>query len=644
MANIQRIMDALNAYTGEPETLTTFTAIVEEELGADWTNTIYDLVPPMTPDQKERLDHVYHYYGATLAWAEVQGYLAQQEPLNLAELSERIPTLEYWLNFFGDNGLQIINELNEKMKQQALMDEVSQPSLGTSPETQEESREETNIIPSSHEPELPDIDVIEDWSEQSNLEDIQMIDINEDGRTPQIDDTLPQISSEEIVEPIESIVPEEEIVEPIESIVPEEEIIEPIESIVPEEEIVEPIESIVPEEEIVEPIESIVPEEEIVEPIESIVPEEEIVEPIESIVPEEEIAEPIDPIVPEENWNNESSENMPYDENSYPTENMSYDENSYPTENMPYDENGYPTENMPYDENGYPTENMPYDENGYPTENMPYDENGYPTENMPYDENGYPTENMPYDENGYPTENMPYDENSYPTENMPYDENSYPTENMPYDENGYPTENIPYTQPVNNTTWEGESLTSPIGFVNKVQTLNNQRPQDERIVKAPQYQPQKPETNEQFLAKKAFKQLDFVNGVHAWIEARCIGLGNIEIYKYKHYGFLVDAMEQARKNIKEVLASPAYYPAIEATRLNGLQTLQNSLVALEKDLETAYDNLPGEITNLIKEDIDSDEARRMLGMLDTSTRKEYLGPAPDGFEMIDDPFDDANKV
>ena len=566
MANIQRIMDALNAYTGEPETLTTFTAIVEEELGADWTNTIYDLVPPMTPDQKERLDHVYHYYGATLAWAEVQGYLAQQEPLNLAELSERIPTLEYWLNFFGDNGLQIINELNEKMKQQALMDEVSQPSLGTSPETQEESREETNIIPSSHEPELPDIDVIEDWSEQSNLEDIQMIDINEDGRTPQIDDTLPQISSEEIVEPIESIVPEEEI------------------------------------------------------------------------------AEPIDPIVPEENWNNESSENMPYDENSYPTENMSYDENSYPTENMPYDENGYPTENMPYDENGYPTENMPYDENGYPTENMPYDENGYPTENMPYDENGYPTENMPYDENGYPTENMPYDENSYPTENMPYDENSYPTENMPYDENGYPTENIPYTQPVNNTTWEGESLTSPIGFVNKVQTLNNQRPQDERIVKAPQYQPQKPETNEQFLAKKAFKQLDFVNGVHAWIEARCIGLGNIEIYKYKHYGFLVDAMEQARKNIKEVLASPAYYPAIEATRLNGLQTLQNSLVALEKDLETAYDNLPGEITNLIKEDIDSDEARRMLGMLDTSTRKEYLGPAPDGFEMIDDPFDDANKV
>ena len=518
MANIQRIMDALNAYTGEPETLTTFTAIVEEELGADWTNTIYDLVPPMTPDQKERLDHVYHYYGATLAWAEVQGYLAQQEPLNLAELSERIPTLEYWLNFFGDNGLQIINELNEKMKQQALMDEVSQPSLGTSPETQEESREETNIIPSSHKPELPDIDVIEDWSEQSNLEDIQMIDINEDGRTPQIDDTLPQISSEEIVEPIESIVPEEEIVEPI------------------------------------------------------------------------------DPIVPEENWNNESSENMPYDENSYPTENMSYDENGYPTENMPYDENSYPTENMPYDENGYPTENMPYDENGYPTENMPYDENGYPTENMPYDENGYPTEN------------------------------------------------IPYTQPVNNTTWEGESLTSPIGFVNKVQTLNNQRPQDERIVKAPHYQPQKPETNEQFLAKKAFKQLDFVNGVHAWIEARCIGLGNIEIYKYKHYGFLVDAMEQARKNIKEVLASPAYYPAIEATRLNGLQTLQNSLVALEKDLETAYDNLPGEITNLIKEDIDSDEARRMLGMLDTSTRKEYLGPAPDGFEMIDDPFDDANKV
>ena len=543
MANIQRIMDALATYTGDPETLTAFATVAEEELGSNWTNTIYDLISPMTPDQKERLDHAYHYYGATLAWAEVQEYLAQQEPLDLADLAERVPTLEYWLNFFGDNGLQIINELNEKMKQQSLMSEVMQDipvSTATTPL-------ETSQIPTPDDDvTLPDAKAIVDWSEQTNIDDIQMIDINEDGRTPQFDDTLPE---------------------------------------------------------------------------QSVSSYEEIEEPIIPTIPDEEIEEPV-----------------------IPTEDVPYDENTYPTEDVPYNENVYPTEDVPYDENVYPMEDTPYDENTYPPEDVPYDENVYPTEDEPYDESAYPMEDLPYDENGYPTANTAQDWNRYPTETTSYDEGTYPTDNVSYDTNTYPMDNIPYEQPINNTNWEGEQLTAPMGFVNKIQTLNSQRPQDERIVTPPQYQPQKPETNEQFLAKKAFKQLDFVNGVHAWIEARCIGLGNIEIYKYKHYGFLVDAMEQARKNIKEVLASPAYYPAIEATRLNGLQTLQNSLVALEKDLETAYDNLPGEMTNLIKDDINSDEARRMLGMIDTSSRKEYLGPAPDGFEMIDDPFDDANKV
>ncbi len=632
MANIQRIMDALATYTGDPETLTAFATVAEEELGSNWTNTIYDLISPMTPDQKERLDHAYHYYGATLAWAEVQEYLAQQEPLDLTDLAERVPTLEYWLNFFGDNGLQIINELNEKMKQQSLMSEVMQDvpvSTATTPlETSQIPTPDDDVI-------LPDAKAIVDWSEQTNIDDIQMIDINEDGRTPQFDDTLPEqsVSSyEEIEEPVVPTIPDEEIEEPVIPMIPDEEIEEPVIPTIPDEEIEEPVIPMIPDEEIEEPVIPMIPDEEIEEPVIPTIPDEEIEEPI---IPTEDV--PYDE-------NTYPTEDVPYDENVYPTEDVPYDENVYPTEDVPYDENVYPTEDTPYDENTYPTEDAPYDENVYPTEDTPYDGNTYPTEDEPYDESAYPMEDLPYDENGYPTENTAQDWNGYPTETTSYDGGTYPTENVSYDTNTYPMDNIPYEQPINNTNWEGEQLTAPMGFVNKIQTLNSQRPQDERIVTPPQYQPQKPETNEQFLAKKAFKQLDFVNGVHAWIEARCIGLGNIEIYKYKHYGFLVDAMEQARKNIKEVLASPAYYPAIEATRLNGLQTLQNSLVALEKDLETAYDNLPGEITNLIKDDINSDEARRMLGMIDTSSRKEYLGPAPDGFEMIDDPFDDANKV
>ena len=124
MANIQRLTEALNAYTGEQDSLMAFAKVAEEELGENWTTVIYDVITPTDDTQKEKLDHVYHYYGATLAWGEVQGYLEQEEPLDLAELSERIPTLEYWLNFFGEQGLHIVNELQDKMRQQALMDEV----------------------------------------------------------------------------------------------------------------------------------------------------------------------------------------------------------------------------------------------------------------------------------------------------------------------------------------------------------------------------------------------------------------------------------------------------------------------------------------------------------------------------------------
>ena len=40
MAN-QRLVDLLGQYTGELDSLTAFVTAAEEELGADWTQTIY---------------------------------------------------------------------------------------------------------------------------------------------------------------------------------------------------------------------------------------------------------------------------------------------------------------------------------------------------------------------------------------------------------------------------------------------------------------------------------------------------------------------------------------------------------------------------------------------------------------------------
>ncbi len=649
MVNKQRLNEALNAYTGQPDSLNNFATIAEQELGENWTSTIYDILTDLDTNQKEKLDHVYYYYGATLAWGEIQDYLAQKEPLNIEELNERIPTLEYWLTFFGDEGKKLVNELKEEMQRQ---NQTPAGSNSTPSVTNADNSDITMDLP-----DIPDDITLADESEIFETTE------NTESETPLAKED--DISEEPVVEqPREEDIFEEPVIE------------EPREEDIFEEPI--DVENItIPE--MPTNISSPVPEISNTSPDDNItlgVPEisETVSTQPETITNAVEMTEQITvlPQIPDTNSlqsNNESvqqpiadtsynsasqqyaatsnaTNNQQYDENGYPIDNQQYDENSYPIDNQQYDENGYPIDNQQYDENSYPIDNQQYDENGYPIDNQQYDENGYPIDNQQYDENGYPINNQQYDENGYPLDNQQYDENGYPIDNQQYDENGYPINYQQYDENGYPIDNQQYDENGYANAPYSYSAETPqssiLGINNPLAQAN--MPKNERIKPAEKFQPEKPETNEQFLARKAFKQLDFINIVHSWMDARCISLGNIEIYNYKHYGFLIDAMEQAKKDIQEVLASPAYYPAIEAARPNGLQTLQNSLVALEKDLEVAYDNAPSERTALIKDEIDTDEARRMLGMIDTTNRKEYLGPAPDGFEMIDDPFDDANKV
>ena len=856
MANIQRLTEALNAYTGEQDSLMAFAKVAEEELGENWTTVIYDVITPTDDTQKEKLDHVYHYYGATLAWGEVQGYLEQEEPLDLAELSERIPTLEYWLNFFGEQGLHIVNELQDKMRQQALMDEVYkvdeirkeaariagsayQNVSGGQNETSSPIAEiapvsaEENATAETNEPIKPMEEVLETSAEREQAEEPSEIktadEENESDETPitmaDEDDIFDmeqmpseaweseEITPEEAVEtssPMAEIAPvsaeENATAEANAPIKPMEEALEanagreqaeepseiktsdeeneademPIimadeddifdmeqipsmksgsEDVLPEE-TAEPMSAMestaetVNESEVVDEKNAmrltgdlshdatavssstrakeelktqndlseellapkLINTEESAEKIPQGLPEIPMIPtipqqaqplpsfektPVEAKRSEEtetpfpsipniptisnlsqesnvaranmsEIQQPIQPPYNEGGYVDDTQQGVQptYDENGYPYQSQeSYDEAGYADYMQQgvqpmYDENGYPYQSQePYNQGGYTDMQQGaqpmYDENGYPYQSQePYNEGGYADDMQQgvqpmYDENGYSYQSHPpYNEGVYDDNTQqPYDENAYAYESASYDNVNQPDSGEAYqanyidDENGYHYEpghhdevgyGVVPSIPVR--PMEERSLTTQSGG------LSASMPSDEHVRVSSRFQPEKPETNEQFLARKAFKQLDFVNMVHSWMDARCISLGNIEIYTYKHYGFLIDAMEQTRKDIKEVLSSPAYYPAIEATRPNGLQMLQNSLVALEKDLEIAYDNAPSETTALIKDDVNPDEARRMLGMLDTSNKKEYLGPAPDGFEMLDDPFDDTNKV
>ncbi|MDY6407716.1 MAG: hypothetical protein SPL08_03320 [Pseudomonadota bacterium] len=115
MPDISKLKEALKNYTGESESLNQFALVATAELGDNWIETIYDTLTDLSVEEKEKLDHAFQYYAATMAWNEAQTYLNQDEPLDVKAVSDRIPVLEHWLSFFQDAGLQVVDQLKQKL-------------------------------------------------------------------------------------------------------------------------------------------------------------------------------------------------------------------------------------------------------------------------------------------------------------------------------------------------------------------------------------------------------------------------------------------------------------------------------------------------------------------------------------------------
>ena len=142
-------------------------------------------------------------------------------------------------------------------------------------------------------------------------------------------------------------------------------------------------------------------------------------------------------------------------------------------------------------------------------------------------------------------------------------------------------------------------------------------------------------TPEAFAIQKAKKEIELLDAVQAWLSARCLQLNNMEVFAYPYYGFAVDLMRQTAKDIQTVLDLE------DKTLLSNLYeggegALLRKKQAVESDIETAVQNCESATTALIDEKVNMDEVRKTLGNLDESTDPEYLGPAPDGFELIQD--------
>ena len=143
------------------------------------------------------------------------------------------------------------------------------------------------------------------------------------------------------------------------------------------------------------------------------------------------------------------------------------------------------------------------------------------------------------------------------------------------------------------------------------------------------------QTPEAFAVKKAKREIALLDEVQSWLSARCLQLNNMEVFSYPYYGFCVDLMRQVVKDIQVVL-DLENKEALSELYEGGEEAITRKKQAVEADIETAVQNCESATTALIDENINMDDVRKTLGNLDESSEPEYLGPAPDGFELLDD--------
>lgn len=424
--NLERISDALQNYTGQEESMHQVVAVLEEELGENWTQTVFQDLQSLPPALQNNLTNAFNYYAATMAWNETQTYLADPNLQRTPEMEERLPILQHWLDFFGAPGQEAYQELEKRLSQQetAPVNEIEEPSDdGADMEPQaEESTEEA----------------------LGTSEEV-------------IDDSLSQEEAPE---------GQEEIVEDSEN--------------------------------------------------------------------PQEVSE------------------------------IQQDEENLASEGAADDELGPNTEDEDSTEDA---------------------------EELSESE----------DSEAETTEEGASEEETLDEESD--DEDASTEEEADEDD----------------------------------EEDDGDDDEDERAVSDLDDDPVA------FEVKKVMNQLSLLDQNQAWLAARCIQLKNIEVYAYPFYGFIVDLMRQTLKEMDEVLSDEDKVLLLDVLFEGGKEGFERKKEAIAHDIDLAEQNCESAATALVSDDMDMEEVKRTLGNIDESDTVEYVGPAPDGFELLDNdaPLDEA---
>lgn len=134
------------------------------------------------------------------------------------------------------------------------------------------------------------------------------------------------------------------------------------------------------------------------------------------------------------------------------------------------------------------------------------------------------------------------------------------------------------------------------------------------------------------------KQKELFDAANNWLSAWCVRMDNAEKTSYPHYGFIVDLMHDLKEKAQIVLENQLLEDSVEQDVPDGRIGMEKVVEAIDKELETLPDNFKTSTAEKIKLN-----AREILGKIDTSTAREEIEKAPDGFELIDDPYETSTQ-
>ena len=142
------ILNALKEYSGDTESLNKFRAIVQQELGDNWVGAIYNFLPQLKKEDKDKLDHAVGYHSASLAWEEAHRYLNYQGILDVNMMQERLPVLKHWLAFFGKEGGAVFSSLENRINNEnksSISNNTSEQEQNLSSEDKDFSKVDTSL-------------------------------------------------------------------------------------------------------------------------------------------------------------------------------------------------------------------------------------------------------------------------------------------------------------------------------------------------------------------------------------------------------------------------------------------------------------------------------------------------------------------